>query len=676
MNRVQAAESTVLDRLIRWLLIAVGLVMAGWGVRQVPWPLRPKSNPPVHPADDDQATIIAAERDLAALSALKPPPAPPADLTPPSAGATGLARQAAQKSATQVRLVANEAREELKELGLSESEDAGLVAADWLAGETAYSVGSWEEAEGAYYRLVNRIRKLRAAVRMSRELDVSERALTAELATHHALLRTYGGERMREVVALASQARGQATADPLASAKLYQQALIKLPQAIGEARQAERREKIAALLQLAERAAGRGDWVAAGAASDTILKYEPGHGGAVALRDQAVRDRDAQIAHYVTLRHDPGRLSERAADATQIRRGARGGDPLCQIAVLVYSRDDAALEESVDTLTRYRETGWPPLLQRANRGSREAAFLVARCYESGIGVERDMAEAFRWYRSAADGGSVPAQNNLAWMCQQGLGGIPQDVAEAMKWYRLAAEQGSVPAQCSLAGLLLDSGTTADAEAADWYRRAAEQGSALAQCNLALLLMTGRGVARDDTRAAALFRSAAEQNDPLAQFNLGYLHMTGTGVEPNDAEAVRWYRLAADQGFAAAQRNLGGMLAIGRGAPRNPAEAAKWYRLAAEQGDAGAQCNIGWMCAHGVGVEQDLVQAVNWYRRAAERGNPEAIFILGVMTVEGAGTARDETQGRRWIAEAAARGLEQARAWLQLADRSRPNDAIP
>ncbi len=666
------AESTTLDRFLRWLVIASVIGVAGWGVWQAALLLRPEPEPVARISADDHASITAAARALEALAALEPLPAaaPAAELTPLSATDPALTRQAAKEAATKARLVAGEAKEELKDLGLAETEDAGTVAREWLAGETAFSMGSWETAEQAYYRIVNRIRQLREVVRISRELDVSEQAVASGLAAERDLLKKYGGERLRGVVALAKQAREQASADPIASAKLYQEALAKLPQAVGEARQAERREKIGTLLRLAGKAAERGDWVAAATASTSILKYEPANAGAAALRERAVQGLDALVERYIAVQHEPGRAAARKTDAAQIRRGARDGDPLCALTVALYSRDDPALEASPETRDRYQREAWSGVLQRAGQGMRAAAFLVARCYEAGIAVERDMTAALRWYRESAERGSPLAQNNLAWIYHQGFGGIAQDDAEAVKWYRLAARQGSIPAQCGLAGLLLDSGEgeSHEAEAAEWYRLAAEAGSALAQCNFGLLLMTGRGVARDEARAVTLFRAAAEQGDALAQFNLGYVHMTGKGVAPDDAEAVKWYRLAADQGFAAAQRNLGGMFAIGRGVARDDAEASKWYRLAAEQGDAGAQCNIGWMHAHGVGVEKDLVKAVNWYRRAAERGNPEGIFMLGVMTAEGAGTVRDAVQGRKWVAEAAARGLEQAQAWLELASR--------
>ncbi|GEM_PF-1502898 len=569
-RNVQAVTPAARGRLIRWLLIAMAVGAGGWGLWRGRFEDRPEPDSPVPHAnalaDDDQASIATAERALAALPPLEPTPASPTDLMPLSAGDGVLSRQAARVAAARARLVAGEAKEELNDLGLAETEDAGYV--------------------------------------------------------------------------------------------------------VREARQAERRKNLDALLRLADRASERGDWIATAAATASVLKYEPANTHAAALRDRAIQGIDTLVDRYVALQHEPARLAERKADATQIRRGARGGDPLCQCAVVLYSRDDPTLEEAPDTFIRYRVEGWPGVLRRAGRGSRTAAFLAARCYEAGIGVERDMAVALRWYRDAAERGRLQAQNNLAWIYHQGFGGVPQDRDEAVTWYRLAARQGSVPAQCSLAGLLLDGdrGETADAEAVAWYRLAAEHGSALAQCNLALLLMTGRGVTRDEPRAATLFQAAAAQDDTLAQFNLGYLYMTGKGVMQDDVEAVRWYRLAAEKGFAAAQRNLGGMHAVGRGVPRNDAEAAKWYQLAAEQGDAGAQCNIGWMYARGLGVDQDRVKAVNWYRQSAERGNPEGLFMLGVLTVQGVGTVRDEEQGRRWIAEAAARGLEQARAWLEPAGR--------
>jgi TPR repeat protein len=497
------AVSSVLDRVIRWLVVAVGLVMAGCGSGQVSWPLRPKSDPPAHPPDKAPVSIIAAGRHLAALSALKPPPGPPADRPSRSAGEAGLTRQAAKKSATQVRLVASEARDELKDLGLSESEDAGLVAADWQAGESAFSLGEWEEAEQAFYRLINRIRQLRAVARMARERDVSERALTADLAANH----------------------------------------------------------------------------------DNV---DPGHAGAAALRDQADRGLDALLDRYVTLQHEPANQAGRTAVAAQIRRGAREGDPLCQIAALLYSRDDPALDEPPDTLARYQAEGWSRVLQRAGRGSRTAAFLAARCYQDGIGVERDMREAAEWYRRGAEQGSPLAQCNLALLLMTGRG-VARD----------------------------------DTRAAALFRTAALQNDPLAQFNLGYLHMTGQGVARDDAEAVRWYRLAAEQGFAAAQRNLGGMLAVGRGVPRNDAEAAKWYRLAAEQGDAGAQCNIGWMCAHGVGMERNLVQAVSWYHRAAERGNSEAIFMLGVMTVEGAGTARDEALGRRWIAEAADRGLEQA-----------------------------------------------------
>ena len=61
-------------------------------------------------------------------------------------------------------------------------------------------------------------------------------------------------------------------------------------------------------------------------------------------------------------------------------------------------------------------------------------------YAGGIGVPENNAEAFKWFRKAAEQGHAKAQYNLGLMYDKGQG-VPQDYAEAVKWYRLAAEQG-------------------------------------------------------------------------------------------------------------------------------------------------------------------------------------------------------------------------------------------
>jgi tetratricopeptide (TPR) repeat protein len=76
----------------------------------------------------------------------------------------------------------------------------------------------------------------------------------------------------------------------------------------------------------------------------------------------------------------------------------------------------------------------------AEQGNAEAQFRLGVCYEAGLGVPQDYAEAARWYRKAAEHGNAKAQLGLG-VCYLFEQGVPQDYTEAAKWYRKSADQG-------------------------------------------------------------------------------------------------------------------------------------------------------------------------------------------------------------------------------------------
>ena len=187
-------------------------------------------------------------------------------------------------------------------------------------------------------------------------------------------------------------------------------------------------------------------------------------------------------------------------------------------------------------------------------------------------------------KSKAEAGDAEAQYNLGGMYANGRG-VERDDAEAVKWYRFAAEQGDIRAQNDL-GVMYATGEGAeqdDAEAVKWYRLAAEQGLVLAQYNLGVMYDRGQGVERNYAEAAKWYRLAAEQGYARAQYNLGIMYAKGEGVERDDAEAVKWYRLVAEQGFAYVQANLGTAYHNGKGVAQNYREAYIWHSIAAANG---------------------------------------------------------------------------------------------
>lgn len=62
-------------------------------------------------------------------------------------------------------------------------------------------------------------------------------------------------------------------------------------------------------------------------------------------------------------------------------------------------------------------------------------------YSSGDGISKNVPEAVKWWRKAADQGDTDSQYMLGATYYDGDEGIPKDYAEALKWNKKAAAQG-------------------------------------------------------------------------------------------------------------------------------------------------------------------------------------------------------------------------------------------
>jgi TPR repeat protein len=147
-------------------------------------------------------------------------------------------------------------------------------------------------------------------------------------------------------------------------------------------------------------------------------------------------------------------------------------------------------------------------------------------------AERDISSLIK----LAEEGSVQDQLSLGHIYSLGkdMSGATRDYAEAFKWFRKAAEQGSAKGQYYLGRMYYyGEGTPKDyAEAAKFYRKAAEQGDVLAQFNLGICYASGEGVAKDAVDAYAYY-SLAGVADEHALKNLAILE---TRMSPDQIAA--------------------------------------------------------------------------------------------------------------------------------------------
>jgi localization factor PodJL len=116
------------------------------------------------------------------------------------------------------------------------------------------------------------------------------------------------------------------------------------------------------------------------------------------------------------------------------------------------------------------------LKDAAGRGLVMAEYRLAKLYEKGEGVPRDMAASRSWTEKAAIGGNVKAMHDLAVFYAEGDAG-PQSYAAAVEWFRQASDAGLVDSQYNLAVLYEQGlGLSQDkSEAAYWFEVAGRAG---------------------------------------------------------------------------------------------------------------------------------------------------------------------------------------------------------
>ena len=331
-------------------------------------------------------------------------------------------------------------------------------------------------------------------------------------------------------------------------------------------------------------------------------------------------------------------------------------------------------------------------LKEARIGDPAAQYEVALMYATGVGVGKNVSQAFAWTKAAAEKGHTPAQYLLGSAYAGGLG-TPKDAQKALLWFTKAYDHGNEKAALRLAKVLASGQPAlafqfaiesaekglADAQLAvadsyaeaigvehdkrlalAWYQRAAEQGVAAAQFALAQAHEQGSGVATDLDLARQWYREAAVRGHPGAQLALDRLDVVGTGRAKRSAKNragnrerrsgdTRWTQYAA-HGRSEDLYHLGVMFERGISVEKSARQAKVWYKKAAELGHADAQFAL----ARGF-ESSEHGQAVQWYRRAAAQGHADAQCALAALQMQGIGAAHDPVSALAWYAMAAEQG---------------------
>jgi TPR repeat protein len=137
----------------------------------------------------------------------------------------------------------------------------------------------------------------------------------------------------------------------------------------------------------------------------------------------------------------------------------------------------------------------------------------------GNGVAQDERRAFILNVEAAEGGHADAVLAMGWFYLNGVG-VERDVKRARKWYRESARRGEPKAMFSLGQIAYDERDFSDALM--WFTRAAEAGHARSLYWLGKLYWRGQAVDQDQKQAMRHFHSAAMNKVREAQRVLRFL----------------------------------------------------------------------------------------------------------------------------------------------------------
>lgn len=155
----------------------------------------------------------------------------------------------------------------------------------------------------------------------------------------------------------------------------------------------------------------------------------------------------------------------------------------------------------------------------------DAFVQLGTYFKSGIpdsGIKPDLGRARGYFAHAAVYfGDADAQLNLARMYYNGEGGV-RDLNQAAKWAKRAADKGNVAADGLFATISVDlarayldgDGAPRDLnQASKWAKRAADHGSIDGQALLGYLLFEGDGASRRPVDGLTLLTIALARSDP-------------------------------------------------------------------------------------------------------------------------------------------------------------------
>ncbi len=303
----------------------------------------------------------------------------------------------------------------------------------------------------------------------------------------------------------------------------------------------------------------------------------------------------------------------------------------------------------------------------ADRGHEYATIILAKCYERGIGIAKNLDKAAELYLSAFERGSEIVEPHLT-ECYRVCFENAIFPPKSFDWLKLATDRRNVAAMLAMASYYRanNPGGRDLNEALKWYRKAAELGDRDAQYAIARFLTMKNLNKRERLRVVRWWADEVDKDlDPttIADFD-------DEGFSTERAEALKWLHKAAEDASPEALRFLSALRNRGLMLEQSPEEAIKLLERAADLDDAEAQGLLGVALIEGESILKNPARGIELLRQGARMLDAFSLWNLALELIEGKNTVVDRPLARDLLEKSAAAHFRQDKFWSESGFQSR------
>ena len=174
-------------------------------------------------------------------------------------------------------------------------------------------------------------------------------------------------------------------------------------------------------------------------------------------------------------------------------------------------------------------------------------------------IERDIAEAFNYFKTAAELGDSEAMIRYGRMLECGIPQFPVNQKEAIKWYKRSYEKENLGGYAEYGYTLISSeyGKTDEPEGYRLIKYSSDHGNPIGMFCYGNIYCVGMlCVQQDYQKGFELVKKAADMGEPGAIQAIGFYYQEGIYVQKNTITANKYFKLALEEGKIASAVYLG------------------------------------------------------------------------------------------------------------------------